>query len=161
VLCRLGVIIVDEIYPKRHFFCTRPMYPYQPASRGNLKKGVINYACFFTNFGRAIGIIMECGSSASALQRVWRAAPVCRSGQGNYGVRKRSFRLMLKLRCSAPEGLARGVRCRQRAGDLWSAEAPLSPDAEAALLHSRGVGARRPLSPAGRGFMECGSSAFA
>jgi hypothetical protein len=31
VLCRLGVIIVDEIYPKRHFFCTRPMYPYQPS----------------------------------------------------------------------------------------------------------------------------------
>jgi len=29
----LGVIIVDEIYPKRHFFCTRPMYPYQ-LSRG-------------------------------------------------------------------------------------------------------------------------------
>ena len=29
MLCRLGVIIVDEIYPKRHFFCTRPMYPYQ------------------------------------------------------------------------------------------------------------------------------------
>jgi hypothetical protein len=28
-LCRLGVVIVDEIYPKRHFFCTRPMYPYQ------------------------------------------------------------------------------------------------------------------------------------
>jgi hypothetical protein len=28
----LGVIIVDEIYPKRHFFCTRPMYPYQFAS---------------------------------------------------------------------------------------------------------------------------------
>jgi hypothetical protein len=29
VLCRLGVVIVDEIYPKRHFFCTQPMYPYQ------------------------------------------------------------------------------------------------------------------------------------
>ena len=26
-----------------------------------------------------------------------------------YGVRKRSFRLMLKLRCSTPEGLARSA----------------------------------------------------
>ena len=58
-----------------------------------------------------------------------------------YGVRKRSFRLMLKLRCNTPEGLARGVRLPQRAGELWSAEAELPPDAEAALQHSRGVGA--------------------
>jgi hypothetical protein len=28
---------VDEIYPKRHFFCTRPMYPYQRAGVGAFK----------------------------------------------------------------------------------------------------------------------------
>jgi len=37
VLCRLSVIIVDGIYSKRHFFCTQPMYPYQPYTGEELR----------------------------------------------------------------------------------------------------------------------------
>ena len=50
--------------------------------------------------------------------------------EGDYGVRKRSFRLMLKLRCSTPETCTASAPAG-RAGELWSAEAKLPPDAEA------------------------------
>jgi hypothetical protein len=42
--------------------------------------------------------------------------PLCplsrEAGEGDYGVRKRSFRLMLKLRFSTPKGVDYGVRKR-------------------------------------------------
>ena len=52
VLCRLGVIIVDEIYPKRHFFCTRPMYPYQVVGVGS-EFAQRRAAC---GLGRCVGV---------------------------------------------------------------------------------------------------------
>ena len=43
------------------------------------------------------------GARRCALQRV---PPLPQTGEGECGVRKRSFRLMLKLRFSTPKGLA-------------------------------------------------------
>ena len=41
-------------------------------------------------------------------KRVGARLPLPQTGEGGCGVRKRSFRLMLKLRFSTPKGLARG-----------------------------------------------------